>query len=290
MNMFKHAEIRKIVAKALGEDIGKSDITTNALIPKDKKIKAVILTRQRAVVCGIEIAKMAFRKMDKNTVITTYHNDSDTVKPNSVIMQIEGNARAILSAERTALNFLSHLSGIATRTAQFIDKLKPFKAKIFDTRKTIPGLRLLGKYAVRCGGGFNHRMDLGDMVLIKDNHKRIIISKSQIPNIKHIIEYVREKIPKTIKIEIEVENLKEFKDVFSAKPDIIMLDNMNLADIKKAVNLARLNKITSRPKIEASGNVTLNNVRAIARTGVDMISIGSLTHSVKAIDMALEVK
>jgi len=203
-------------------------------------------------------------------------------------MKIYGKARAILTAERTVLNFLAHLSGIATQTKGFIEKIKPYKAKILDTRKTTPGLRILEKYAVKCAGGFNHRLGLWDMVLIKDSHKKIRRSKIERRlekvSIKELIKDARRK-NKNKKIEIEVENLREFQDALLARPDIIMLDNMDLKRIKKALVLRR----GRRPLIEVSGNITLNNVRAIAKTGVDMISIGSLTHSVKAIDFSLEV-
>jgi len=279
--------ITKTIKRTLQEDIGRGDITTNSLIPKRNRVKAVIICRQKAVLCGIEIAKSVFRALDKSIKIESKFKDGMQVRANAIVMEIKGNARAILAGERVALNFLGHLSGIATQTMEFVKKISPFKAKILDTRKTIPGLRVLEKYAVKCGGGFNHRLGLWDMILIKDNHKKINNSLSGGVSVKHTIKkLIHEVRRKNKKIEIEVENLREFRDALSAKPDIIMLDNMNLKQIKQALILRR----GSRPLIEVSGNANLNNVRAIANTGVDMISVGSLTHSAKAIDFSLKVR
>ena len=280
--------ITGIIKRALKEDIGNRDVTTDSLVSKEKKSKAIIISRQEAVICGIDIVRQVFKSLDKNIKIESQFKDGAEIKANAEIMKIQGNARAILTGERVALNFLSHLSGIATETRKFVKKIRPYKVKILDTRKTTPGLRILEKYAIKCGGGFNHRLGLWEMVLIKDNHKKVrnlkMKQRSEEFKIKELIEEARRK-NKNKKIEIEVENLQEFKEVLLAKPDTIMLDNMNLTQIRKALILRRGN----RSLIEASGNINLNNVRAIAKTGVDMISLGSLTHSVKAIDFSLEV-
>lgn len=277
--------LKSIIKQALNEDIGRGDITTQILIPRNKKVKAIIFLREEAIVCGIEIAKQVFKALDRYLKLKSYYKDGDRVKAKKTIMEIQGRARAILTGERVALNFLSHLSGIATQTAKFVKKVKPYKVMILDTRKTLPGLRQLQKFAVSCGGGFNHRFGLWDMVLIKDNHKKAQEAKHKIPDlIKRVKQKARNK-----KIEIEVENLKEFKQALKAKPDIIMLDNMSLGQIKRAVKFLANNYKKTTIKLEVSGNVNLNNVRQIAKTGVDFISVGALTHSAGAIDISLKI-
>jgi nicotinate-nucleotide pyrophosphorylase (carboxylating) len=278
--------IAQTVKLALKEDIGIGDITTQSLVPLHKKIKASIICRQDAVLCGLYVAKSVFLFLDNKARIQTEFADGLKVKRDTRIMTIEGRARAILTAERTALNLLSHLTGVATQTNKFVEKIKPYNVKIVDTRKTLPGLRMLEKYAVICGGGFNHRLGLWDMILIKDNHKKILgtVKEYASDKIGYLIRKAR-KINRNKLIEIEVENLQEVKAALEAKPDVIMLDNMRLADIRKAVRLRK----ARRPLLEVSGNVNLNKVKDIAQTGIDIISIGSLTHSVKAVDFHLEV-
>ncbi len=277
--------LKSLVKQTLKEDIGKGDITTNSLIPKNQKIKAGIFSREAAVVCGVEVVKQVFKELDGRAKFKTYHQDASRVKANQAIIEIYANARAILSGERVALNFLSHLSGIATATAKFVSLTKHSKAKILDTRKTLPGMRTLEKYAVKCGGGVNHRLGLWDMVLIKDNHKEILGKNLKLDELINKAKFKN----KNKKIEIEVEDLKEFREALKASPDIIMLDNMALAQIKKAVKLLAAIKKGFRPKVEVSGNVSLEKIRQFAKAGVDFISVGSLTHSVKAIDMSLEI-
>lgn len=272
-----------IIKKALAEDVGGGDITTKLLFPEPIRIRAKIIAKQDGVVCGIAVVEKVFKLLDTKLRFNKKVKDGRRVKKGETICAIEGDARAILTGERTALNFLSHLSGIATLTRKYVGKVKPYKVKILDTRKTTPGLRVLEKYAVKCGGGTNHRMGLWDGVLIKDNHIVVVSRQSSVVSIKNLVTNVRKKTNK--KIEIEIENLKQFKEALAAGPDVIMLDNMTIADIKKAVALR--NKLTT--KLEVSGGVTLKNVRAIAKTGVDMISIGALTHSAKAMDFSLEV-
>jgi len=281
MNYFSKLDdidIKDIIKIALREDIGKRDITTTAIIPKDKYAQAILLVKENCVICGLDIAAGVFKIQDKNIKFKPRVSDGRKMKRGEIIAYISGKAQSILTAERVALNFLSLLSGVATKTRVYVDKIKPYKVKILDTRKTIPGLRELEKYAVRIGGGYNHRMRLDEIVLVKDNHLKIETSKFKI---KDLIQ----RIHKKIKIEIEVKNLREFKETLEARPDIIMLDNMKVEDIRRAVILRK----TAMPKIEASGNVNLNNVREIAKTGVDMISVGALTHSVKATDISLEI-
>ncbi|MFZ2603302.1 MAG: carboxylating nicotinate-nucleotide diphosphorylase [Candidatus Omnitrophota bacterium] len=274
MSSVNELKIKDIVAYALKEDIGSKDITTQGLIPADKFVKAQILVKEDCIVCGLRIASLAFKIIDKDIKFKILAKDGDFVKKGRVIAQVCGRARNILIAERVALNFLCLLCGISTKVKSFVNTVKPRKVKIMDTRKTIPCIRALEKYAVRIGGGFNHRMSLSDMILVKDNHLRIIGGIGKLKQLSH-----------KHKIEIEVENLKDFLYALKLKPDIIMLDNMNIKDIRKAVLIR--NSLT--PKLEASGGIHLQNVKQFAATGVDMISIGALTHSVKSIDISLEV-
>ena len=298
-------QIINIVNNALSEDAVRSDITTRILIPEDFNIHAEIVSKDKGVVCGLSIARLAFKLLDKNIKFVPNFKDGEAVKKGEVLAAIYGKARAILSAERTALNLLAHLSGIATLTNEFVKKVKPYKSKILDTRKTTPNLRLLEKYAVRCGGGGNYRFDLSGQILIKDNHIQAASRKPpacpagrQATSLKEIIEKARKKA-KGKKIEIEVDNLSQFKEALAASPDIIMLDNFKPSDIKKAVKIKNRSPVTrptpqrgcpeSPVKLEASGGITLKNVKKIASCGVDFISIGALTHSVKSLDLSLEV-
>ena len=284
MNYANELQLKNIVKQALREDIGRGDITTESVIPKNKFVKAVLITREDGVVCGLNIAAFVFKLKDRNIRFKPQVKDGQRVKRGKVLAQVQGKAQSILTAERVALNFLSLLSGIATNTRAYVDKVKPYKAKIMDTRKTIPGLRLLEKYAVRIGGGFNHRLRLDEMVLIKDNHLKVIRGYKRLGSL--------EKVRRNYQVELEVKNLREFKQALKLKPDIIMLDNMSIKDMKKAIQIRnyRLPITDYRlPKLEASGGITLKNVRKVAATGVDMISIGALTHSVNSVDISLEI-
>jgi nicotinate-nucleotide pyrophosphorylase (carboxylating) len=281
------------IKAALREDIGKRDLTSELIIPAEKNVNAVIITRQACMLCGLDIAKQVFKTQDKKIGFAPLARDGQYLKKDEVLARIKGKASSILTAERVALNFLTLLSGIATKTYEFVKAVRPYKVKVLDTRKTIPGLRELQKYAVRIGGGYNHRMSLSDMVLVKDNH--IKVTRSQGHKVTSIIEKIRKKTGKKIKVEIEVKNLREFKEALKAAPDIIMLDNMKVSDIKKAVEIRRqmtkhypLNAIRYT-LLEASGGITLKNVNKVASTGINMISVGALTHSVKSIDMSLEI-
>jgi len=270
-----------IVRHALIEDIGKGDITTQLTIPKDKKIAAHILVKEKAVICGLPVAEKVFKSIDSGIKFMPLIDEGKEVKAGKVIARIAGQASSILSSERVALNLLSLLSGIATRTREYVEHIEPYKTKIADTRKTFPGLRELQKYAVRVGGGHNHRMGLDEMILIKDNHIKVTEGYEKLPS-----------VPKGFKIEIEVQNLDEFKHALYFKPDVIMLDNMSLEDMKEAVKIRNNTEFTSHhapTMLEASGGVDFDSVKKVAAAGVDIISIGELTHSVEGIDMSLEV-
>jgi len=270
-----------IVRHALIEDIGKGDITTQLTIPKDKKIAAHILVKEQAVICGLPVAEKVFKSIDSGVKFIALVKEGKEVKAGKVIARIAGLASSILSAERVSLNLLSMLSGIATKTREYVEHIEPYKTKITDTRKTFPGLRELQKYAVRVGGGHSHRMGLDEMILMKDNHIKVTEGYEKLPS-----------VPKGFKIEIEVQNMDEFKHALYFKPDAIMLDNMSLEDMKEAVKIRNKTEFASHhppTMLEASGGVDFDSVRKIAALGVDIISIGELTHSVEGVDMSLEV-
>ena len=277
---------RPIVEMALKEDVGPRDITTLLTILKGKRVKGVIRAKEGGVIAGVLVAKLVFETVDSKISFKIKVREGQKVKKGKVIAEVSGDARSILTGERTALNFLQRLSGIATLTDQFAEKVRPYKVKIFDTRKTTPNLRILEKYAVRCGRGHNHRMGLYDQVLIKDNHLRMIRGFSE------VVRSIRKKIPKGMKIEVEAKTLRQVEDARRAGIDIIMLDNMTTERMKQAVKAirARSKRTGSRiPLIEASGRITLKNVGEIARTGVDRISIGALTHSADTLDISLDI-
>jgi len=282
-----------IIKAALKEDIGKGDITTSALVDKFLSSRAVITAKEDCVVCGLKIAEWAMAEIDYSVRFKPNCNDGDFVGNGKELAFLEGHTNSILRAERTMLNFLSLLSGIATRTKTFVDKVKPYGVKIMDTRKTFPLLRYLEKYAVASGGGSNHRMGLYDQVLIKDNHIRcssFVVRnslKSKNVPLKSLVEMARKKNIRDTVIEIEVTNPAEFEDALKGEPDIIMLDNMSPPDVKACVEIRRMSKI--KALIEVSGGINLDNIGRYADTGIDMISIGALTHSVKSIDLSLEI-
>lgn len=273
-----------IIKAALKEDIGPGDITTAALLDKLSTSEASIVTNDDCVVCGLEMAEWALAAIDYSVRFKPNCNDGAFLGAGKEIAFIAGHTASILRAERTMLNFLSFLSGVATKTKQYVDKAKPYGVKILDTRKTVPLLRYLEKYAVRCGGGSNHRMGLYDQVLIKDNH---INSQAKKRSLKEMVETARKKNVKGTVIEIEVSNTREFEDAISGRPDIIMLDNMSPSEVRECMEVRRLSKI--KPVLEVSGGVSLDNIEDYARTKVDTISIGSLTSSVRSIDLSLEI-
>jgi len=270
--------VDKIIERGLLEDIGTGDITTKSIIPSNLKAKGIIKTSEEGVVAGLGIACLVFKKLDSDITFQEKIKDGTKVARGKVLAEITGPARTILKGERVALNFLQRMSGIATITSKFCQEVKDFPARIVDTRKTTPGLRILEKYAVRMGGGYNHRFGLYDAVLIKDNHIAVA------GGIKSAVNSVRKQISHTVKIEVEVENLSQFQEALEMKVDIIMLDNMNLDTMKEAVKMVK-----GKVLIEASGGITLEKARKIAQTGVDLISIGVLTHSVKSLDISMEI-
>jgi nicotinate-nucleotide pyrophosphorylase (carboxylating) len=283
------ARVLPIIKAALKEDIGKGDVTTQALVDKSKIARCAIVVREDCVVCGLQIAEWTMAQIDYSVRFKPNCNDGYLVGAGKEIAFIEGRLNAILRAERTMINFLTFLSGIATKTKQFVDKVRPHGTKVMDTRKTLPLLRYLEKYAVATGGGTNHRMGLYDQVLIKDNH--IAGTRDKRPgsrgNLKDMVAVARNIAPKGMKIEIEVESVEEFSEVLPARPDIIMLDNMKPDQIKECVGIR--SRSNSKTLLEVSGGITLDNVEDYARTGVDMVSVGNITASVKAIDMSLDV-
>ncbi|HAX91648.1 MAG TPA: carboxylating nicotinate-nucleotide diphosphorylase [Rhodospirillaceae bacterium] len=270
--------LAEIVTATLREDLGRGgDITSQALIPADKMWNAALVARGEGVVAGLALARSAFTQMDEKALFTPRKADGDAVKTGDVLAEISGNARALLAAERTALNFLCHLSGIATLTRRYVEAVKPHKAKICCTRKTTPTLRFLEKYAVRAGGGANHRFGLDDAVLIKDNHIAVA------GNVRSAVMKAREAVGHMVKIEAEVDTLDQLRTLLDAPVDVVMLDNMTPAQMTEAVAT-----VAGRFTLEASGGVTLDTVGAIAATGVDVISVGALTHSAPILDIALD--
>jgi nicotinate-nucleotide pyrophosphorylase (carboxylating) len=274
-------EIREAVQRALAEDIGAGDATTLAVVPEKAVAKAVMRARETLVVAGIGLAEAAFRELSQEIQIEPLTEDGRRLKAGDSLMHISGPAQAILSAERVALNFVQRLSGIATLTAQFVDAVKGTRARILDTRKTTPGLRVFEKYAVTCGGGRNHRFGLADMVLIKDNHLAAL-RDSQADPVAAAVKQARAKYPQ-LKVEVEADTLEQVDAAVAAGADLILLDNMNPIQLRLAVQ-----KCKGGPQTEASGGVTLATIRTIAETGVDFISVGALTHSARAMDIGLD--
>jgi len=270
-----------ILINALHEDIGNGDITTAALIPETHISKAEVVAKKALVLAGLPFAERTFQLIDDSIKFSSLKKDGSRVRARTVVAKISGRTVSLLKAERVALNVLQRCSGIATLTAAFVAQVKDTDAKITDTRKTAPGLRFFDKYAVRTGGGRNHRHGLFDGVLIKDNHI------AAVGGIRKAVRLVRSKTQHLLKIEVEVKNIREVQEALSAGADVIMLDNMNVDMVKKAVSIIHRKNV--KVLIEASGNVTLENVRSIAKTGVDMISAGALTHSAPAADISMNI-
>jgi nicotinate-nucleotide pyrophosphorylase (carboxylating) len=275
--------LNTIIDLALVEDSGSGDVTSEALIPPELQGRASILVKAEGVLAGGEIARRVFLRVDPFLKVELLIKDGTRVKPGDVIGTVTGSVISILKAERVALNFLQRLSGIASLTARYVAEIKDCKAKIVDTRKTTPGLRLLEKYAVRMGGGQNHRLHLGDAVLIKDNHLAALRSKEM--SLKDIVARAKKNAPKGMTVEVEVTTVKEALEAAETGADLIMLDNMSPDEMSRVVSL-----LPKGVRTEASGGVTLENVRAVAMTGVDIISIGALTHSTKALDISVEIE
>jgi len=291
------SQIEEIIDRALAEDLGKGDVTTETLVPSDQQGTGFIVAKKEGILAGTGAAEQVFHRVDPGLKIEILLEDGARVKPGGKVAKVSGSIASILKAERIALNFLQRLSGIASETNRYVARVEGLPVRIMDTRKTTPGLRSLEKYAVRVGGGENHRMNLGDGILIKDNHLAAL--RSQGLNIKEIIAKARQNAPlslrgakrrsnleaRQIQVEVEVGTMSEALEAVEAGADIVMLDNMNLEDMRKAVE-----SIHDHALIEASGGITLDNVRAVAETGVDFISIGALTHSARALDISLELE
>jgi nicotinate-nucleotide pyrophosphorylase (carboxylating) len=272
--------VRTIVQLALAEDIGEGDITTDSLIPLKSHGNARLISKADGVICGVNIAREVFKTLNAKIIFRAFITDGQPVHRGDIIAEISGSTRTLLSGERVAINLMSFLSGIATQTRLFVNKIKPYKAHIMDTRKTTPLLRQMERYAVRTGGGVNHRFNLNDMAMIKDNHRVFFAGQGM----NEVINNFKKKI-KT-KIEVEVDNLNQLKEILNSRADIILLDNMTPKQVAQAVQIRRQAK--ARVLLEASGGVTLKNVKQYAATGVDRISVGALTHSRQVLDISME--
>ena len=269
--------MRDFIKRSFQEDIGTGDITTLSTVPEGTQISGRFIAKESGIICGIEVARAVFDYADKNIEFSCSFKDGELVKKGDIIGTISGDAASVLKGERLALNLMQRMSGIATNTNEAVKKIEGYKAKIADTRKTTPGLRVFEKYAVKAGGGSNHRFNLADGVLIKDNHIKAA------GGITKAIEAAKKNAPHTLKIEVEVETIDQLKEALKAGADIIMLDNMDNETMTEAVKIA-----DGRAVLEASGNMGEKDLVQVAKTGVDIISIGALTHSVKALDISLK--
>jgi nicotinate-nucleotide pyrophosphorylase (carboxylating) len=273
----------QIIRTALEEDAVRADVTTDTLIPCDLQGTAYVLVKAPGVLAGAGVVSRVFQIIDASLKVEITIKDGTVVKPGDIPVRLSGNVRSILKGERVALNFIQRLSGIASTTAQYVEKVKDLKVDVADTRKTTPGLRVLEKYAVRMGGGRNHRSNLSEAVLIKDNHFAALRALGM--SYKEIVAKAKQDVSPEIKVEAEATTIHEVEEAVEAGADIVMLDNMNTADMTRAVEL-----IAGRAEVEASGNFRLNNIRSAAETGVDFISVGALTHSYNSLDISLEIE
>jgi nicotinate-nucleotide pyrophosphorylase (carboxylating) len=277
------SSIRSTIERALAEDLGQGDITTDSLISSDIRGMGTVLAKAPGVIAGLCVTLEVFRQTSPTVEPRVLVADGLEVTPGDVVAEVEGSIAGILKGERVALNFLQRLSGIATATSMYVKAVRGTMARIVDTRKTVPGLRELEKYAVRMGGGHNHRYNLADGILIKDNH--IAALRAQELSMEDIVRRARENSPHTLRIEVEVETMDEVREAMEARADAILLDNMSLEEMRQAVTL-----VQGRCLLEASGGINLETVRAVAETGVNLISVGALTHSVRALDISLDMK
>ena len=274
---YRYIGLDDFLLAALREDIGTGDVTTVSCVPEDAVSRGHFVAKEPGIICGLGVAARVFELLNSRVNLVFHINDGDKVSVGDRIADISGSSRSILTGERIALNLLQHMSGVATKTAEAVETISGTKTKIVDTRKTIPGLRMLDKYAVRCGGGANHRFNLSDGVLIKDNHI------SAAGSITKAVGLARGNCPFTVKIEVEAETIAQVEEALAVKADIIMLDNMAIETMAQAVKI-----VDGRALTEASGNMGERDLQAVAGTGVDFISIGALTHSVKALDISLK--
>lgn len=275
--------VERIVRLALEEDAPWGDLTSEALIPAKARVTASLVAREDGILCGAALFQAAMQLTDPAITVTFASGDGDAFQGKAVLARAEGHARSVLQAERVALNFVQRLSGIATLTAKFVEQTAGTHARIVDTRKTTPGLRLFERYAVRCGGGHNHRFSLSDAVMAKDNHLAVLAA-SQSFSLTDALRAARARLPHTTHLEVEVDRLDQIEAVLAAGVDTVLLDNFSLENMRVAVN-----QIAGHAWVEASGSVRLDTVAAIARTGVDLISVGALTHSVRSLDLGLDI-
>lgn len=283
-------EISNAVRRALSEDRASEDLTSRLLFGKSYRAEGEIVAKQAGVLCGVEIAAQVLKTLDPRAQVKILMKDGARVSPGRRVLTLRGDLSRVLAAERTALNFIQHLSGIATLTHRFVERVKGTGVRIFDTRKTVPGLRRLEKYAVRAGGGANHRMDLHGAAMVKDNHLRAMLCRSSKAEAQLRVVELRKKLPKGTSLVMEAAAFEEVDLALLSGADVILLDNMAIPQIKEAVRWIRKFQDEIQPEIEVSGGVTLENVRQIARCGVDRISVGRLTHSAPALDLSLEVR
>ncbi len=275
--MIHSIQTDQIIRLALAEDIGTGDMTTTSVVPADKSIEGHLKAKETGIICGLQVAAKVFSMLDEGIRFINHCDDGDTVNPGQLIAVISGPAQGILTGERVALNFLQRLSGIATQASTYAARVKGTGAVVTDTRKTTPGMRYLEKYAVKTGGASNHRMNLADGILIKDNHIRAAGS------ITAAVNMAREHAPRMLKVEVETETLDDVREALAADADIIMLDNMDISTMTEAIRI-----IGGKALVEASGNMDQRDIREVAHTGVDMISVGALSHSVKSLDISLK--
>lgn len=268
-----------LIRRALAEDIGHGDVTTDSLVSPDMQASGVFLAKAGGVLAGIEVSQAVFAALDSEVAFMIHKRDGDLINPGDILARAEGSAATLLTGERLALNFVQRLSGIATKTRQLVDLIGDSPVRLVDTRKTTPGLRVLEKYAVTVGGGYNHRFGLYDGVMIKDNH--IVVAGG----ISQAVSQVRARVPHTLKIEVEVDNLDQLKEALEAGADIILLDNMDPATMKKAVKMTK-----GRALLEASGGINEQTIAAVAGTGVNIISSGALTHSAVSLDISFDIE
>ncbi len=274
--------VARLLDLAIEEDVGRGDVTTEALIPPQQEAEAEVVAQERLVVAGIGVLEAVFTRLDWRARVRGKHADGEAVEPGTVIATARGPAAALLAGERTALNFLQRMCGIATLTQAFVRAAEGTKVRVTDTRKTSPGVRVLEKYAVRVGGGANHRADLGSGILIKDNHLALVGS------VREAVQRARAAAPHTLRVEVEVASLAQLEEALEAGADVVLLDNFATREIGEAVK--RVKARAPRPLLEVSGGVTLDRIRELGKTGVDVISVGALTHSARAVDLSLEMR
>ena len=277
------SDLQALIDRALQEDLAIGDPTTDGLVPPDLPGRGLVFAKGGGVLCGAPVAAMVFQRVDPSLRVEQVLHDGDRLERGTAILRLRGPAASMLKAERVAVNFLQHLSGVATETARYVERVQGLPVRVVDTRKTVPGIRALQKYAVHVGGGGNHRKNLGDGILIKDNHLAVLRASGR--PLREIVRQAVATASHTIKVEVEVTTLDEVREALEGGAHVLLLDNMSVEQMRQAVAL-----VNKRAALEASGGITLETVRAVAETGVDLISVGALTHSVKALDISMDVE